>query len=216
MKTNKLLYFVTLLTVVLTWMSCDNLQLQTNYDYQPEALDPHINMTAWEFMNSRPDIFSIMIDAVKYAEMEDVYSQTDSVMTYLFINNTGMESYVNARGLVSITSADVNKIRKLLQYHIIKGEYHAYAKKLPVEPIYVKNLLNEEDGLVTIKVNKSSQPSVGSPIANGNVVINETSSNFSSKRISSITSNLMPTNGVIHVFSDFSYYKSNVNDTPAY
>ena len=216
MKTNKLLYFVTLLTVVLTWMSCDTLQLQTNYDYQPEALDPHINMTAWEFMNSRPDIFSIMIDAVKYAEMEDVYSQTDSVMTYLFINNTGMESYVNARGLVSITSADVNKIRKLLQYHIIKGEYHAYAKKLPVEPIYVKNLLNEEDGLVTIKVNKSSQPSVGSPIANGNVVINETSSNFSSKRISSITSNLMPTNGVIHVFSDFSYYKSNVNDTPAY
>lgn len=216
MKTNKLHYFFTLLIVVFAWMSCDNLQLQTNYDYESEALDPHINMTAWEFMNSRPDIFSIMIDAVKYAEMENVYSQTDSVMTYLFINNTGMESYVNARGLASITSADVNKIRKLLQYHIIKGEYHAYAKKLPVEPIYVKNLLNEEDGLLTIKVNKSSQPSVGSPIANGNVVINETSSNFSSKRISSITSNLMPTNGVIHVFSDFSYYKSNVNDTPAY
>jgi hypothetical protein len=197
-------------------MSCDDLQLQTNYDYQPEALDPHINMTAWEFMNSRPDIFSIMIDAVQHAQMEDVYSQTDSLMTYLFINNTGMENYINSRGLVSITGADVTKIRKLLQYHIIKGEYHAYAKKLPVEPIYVKTMLNDEVGLLTIKVNKSSQPSVGSPIANGNIVINETSSNFSSKRISSVTSNLMPTNGVIHVFSDFSYYRSNVNDTPVY
>ena len=120
MKTNKLFSFFTFLIVLFAWMSCDNLELQTNYDYQSEALDPHINMTAWEFMNSRPDIFSIMIDAVKYAGMEDVYSQTDSVMTYLFINNTGMESYVNARGLVSIRSADVNKIKKLLEYHIIK------------------------------------------------------------------------------------------------
>jgi hypothetical protein len=207
--------FFGLMLLAIACISCD-LELQTSYDYQPASLDPHTGLTAWEYMNSRPDVFSILIDAVEYAGMEDYYSQTDSTLTYLLINNQGMENYVASRGLSAITGAGVDKVRKLLQYHIIKGEYHAYNKKLPVEPIYVKTLLEGEDGLLTIKVNKSSQPSVGSPIANGNIVVNETSSNFASKRIGSVTSNILPSNGAIHVFSDFSYYRSDTNDNPIY
>jgi hypothetical protein len=215
MKKNGYKYFI-LWSLIIGFMACDNMELQTNYNYKSETLNPHIDLTAWEYMNSRPDIFSLLINAVEYAGMQDIYAQTDSTLTYLFINNTGMESYLSSRGLSTIAMADVNKIRKLLQYHIINGEYHAYNKKLPVEPIYVKTLLEGEAGLMSLKVNKSSQPSVGSPIANGNIVVNETGSNFAGKRISSVTSNLMPVNGVIHVFSDFAYYRTNINDTPTY
>lgn len=196
--------------------SCGELELQKDYDYKGQALDPHVYMTAWEFMNSRQDVFSIMKEAVEYAGMQEYYAQTDSLMTYLFINNTGMQAFITSRGGLEIKHVDVELVRKFLQYHIIKGEYHAYHKKLPVEPIYVKTMLKGEPGLLTIKVNKSSTNSIGSPIANGNIVINETDSNFKSKRISSVTSNILPTNGVVHVFSDYAYYRKDANYVPAY
>lgn len=205
-----------LFAFALVYSSCDKLELQKDYDYKGQPLDPHVDMTAWEFMNSRPDVFSIMKEAVEYAGMEEYYSQTDSLMTYLFVNDTGMQTFITSRGGLEITHVDVEVVKNFLRYHMIRGEYHAYNKKLPVEPIYVKTMLKGEDGLLTIKVNKSSTNSVGSPIANGNIVVNETASNFRSKRISSVTSNIMPVNGVIHVFSDYAYYRKDANYTPAF
>lgn len=205
-----------LFAFALVYSSCEKLELQKDYDYKGQPLDPHVNMTAWEFMNSRPDVFSIMKEAVEYAGMEEYYSQTDSLMTYLFVNDTGMQTFITSRGGLEITHVDVEVVKNFLRYHMIRGEYYAYNKKLPVEPIYVKTMLKGEDGLLTIKVNKSSTNSVGSPIANGNIVVNETASNFRSKRISSVTSNIMPVNGVIHVFSDYAYYRKDANYTPAF
>ncbi|MNR32721.1 hypothetical protein D3C85_1503340 [compost metagenome] len=127
-----------------------------------------------------------------------------------------MTAFLTKYGFSSITQIDVQKVKKLLQYHIIVGEYHAYDKKLPVEPIYVKTLLAGEDGLLTIKVNKSSANSVGSPITNGNILINLRPSNFLSASISSVTSNILPTNGAIHVFPGFAFYRRDANYTPAF
>jgi len=215
MKIN-LYSLIVLLTIGFFSVSCDKLDLQKDYDYNGEPLDPHVNMTAWEFMNSRPDVFSMMKQAVEYTGMEEYYTQTDSKLTYLFINNDGMKAFAIRHGGLEVTHVPVEKVKKLLQYHIIEGEYHAYNKKLPVEPIYVKNMLEGEDGLMTIKVNKSSASSVGSPIANGNIVINTSTSNFLSASISSVTSNILPTNGVIHVFAGFAYYRKDANYAPAY
>lgn len=195
---------------------CKKLPLQKSYDYGGQALDAHVNMTAWAYMNSRPDVFSTMIAAVNYAGMSAQYEQTDAKYTYLFINNTGMTAFMNKYGFSAITQIDVEKVKKLLQYHIIVGEYHAYDKKLPVEPIYVKTLLPGEDGLLTIKVNKSSANSVGSPITNGNILINLRPSNFLSGSISSVTSNILPTNGAIHVFPGFAFYRRDANYTPVF
>jgi len=207
---------IVMLTFGLFSVSCDKLELQKDYDYKGEPVDPHVNMTAWEFMNSRPDVFSMLKQAVEYTGMEEYYTQTDAKLTYLFINNDGMKAFAIRNGGLEVEHVPVEKVKKLLQYHIIEGEYHAYNKKLPVEPIYVKTMLEGEDGLMTIKVNKSSQSSVGSPIANGNIIVNMNTSNFQSVSISSVTSNILPTNGVIHVFPLFAYYKKDGNYTPAY
>ena len=200
----------------LTFGGCDKLDLQKSYDYEGEALDPHINMTTWAYMQSRPDVFSLMSEAINYAGMKSYYEQMDTKYTYLLINNTGMTAFITKYGFSSINNIDVEKVKKLLLYHIIEGEYHAYDKKLPVEPIYVKTLLAGEDGLLTIKVNKSSANSVGSPITNGNILVNLRPSNFLSASISSVTSNIMPLNGAIHVFSGFAYYKRDANYLPVF
>ena len=201
---------------LLTLTGCKKLALQKSYAYEGEAIDTHVNMTTWQFMQSRPDVFSLMTEAAEYAGMKSVYEQTDAKYTYLLINNTGMTSFITKYGFSSIKNIDAEKVRKLLQYHIIEGEYHAYDKKLPTEPIYVKTLLAGEDGLLTIKVNKSSANSVGSPITNGNIIVNLRPSNFVSASISSVTTNILTTNGAIHVFPAFAYYKRDANYVQAF
>ena len=202
--------------ILLSFAGCKKLPLQKSYDYEGTALDPHINMTAWAYMQSRPDVFSLMKEAVDYAGMSSYYDQKDAKYTYLFINNTGMNAFLVKYGTIAIQGVDVEKVRKMLLYHIIEGEYHAYDKKLPIEPIYVKTMLPGEDGLLTIKVNKSSASSIGSPIANGNIVLNLRPSNFVSTTSSSVTSNILPINGAIHVFPNIAAYKRDANYVTAF
>ena len=210
----KIILAVSLIAALLP--SCSKFGLQKNYKYESSPLDPHIEMTAWEYMNSRDDL-SEMVEAVEYTGMEEYYSQTDSCLTYLFLNNTAIANFRNAHAQVDkISYCDVAEVRRLLLYHIVVGEYHSLNKKLPVQPIYVKTLLDGEWGLMTLKVNKSSSNSIGSPIANGNIVANETSSNFRSKRISSVTSNVMPLNGVVHIFNDYSMFRKTETDVTPY
>ena len=216
MKMKRFIFCSMAAFVLLAMTSCEGFKLQTDYHYTSQPLDPHVNMTAWEYMQSRVDL-SEMVDAVKYAEMEDYYSQTENVVTYLFINNDGMANFRESHAQVQkIEYCDKEQVQRLLLYHMVLGEYHSMNKKLPVEPIYVKTFLEGEWGLMTIKVNKSSSNSIGSPIANGNIVCNETSSNFRSKRISSVTSNILPTNGVIHIFNDYSMFRKTSTDVTPY
>lgn len=196
--------------------SCSGFGLQKDYKYESHTLDPHINMTAWEYMQSREDL-SEMVEAVQFTGMEEYYSQTDSTLTYLFLNNDAIANFRNAHSQAGkISYCDKDQVTRLLLYHIVVGEYHSLDRKLPVQPIYVKTLLEGEWGLMTLKVNKSSSNSIGSPIANGNIVANDTASNFRAKRISSVTSNVMPLNGVVHIFNDYSMFRKTETDVTPY
>ena len=79
---------ITVFTII-TFASCEKLALQKSYDYEGQAIDPHVNMTTWQFMQSRPDVFSLMSEAIEYAGMKSVYEQTDTKYTYLLINIQG-------------------------------------------------------------------------------------------------------------------------------
>lgn len=196
--------------------SCNGFGLQKDYKYESKPLDPHIDMTTWEFINEGylKDSLTIFKEAIVYAGLEEMYQQTGNVYTYLLINNFGMNKFIVAKGVTDIHHIEKEQVARMLQYHTIIGEYHAYNKKLPVEPIYVKTKLEDMEhqdwGMMTIKVNKSSQNSIGQypNISNGNIVINETGSNFKAKRISSVTSNIMPKNGFIHIFNDYSRFST--------
>lgn len=196
--------------------ACKDFQLQTDYKYVSSPLDPHIGMNAWEFMQTREDL-SEMVEAVEYTGMIDYYTQTDRTITYLFLNNTAILAFRNNHAQVDkISYCEKEEVERLLLYHMILGEYHSLKQKLPVEPIYVKTLLEGEWGLMTLKVNKSSTNSIGYPIANGNIVANEKGSNFNSRRSSSIASNIMPTNGVIHIMNDYAMFRKTYTDVTPY
>ncbi len=192
--------------------------LQKDYDYVKTPIDPYVPMTAWEFIQSRPDEFSLMQEAIAHAGMQDLYHQTTRKYTYLLINNQGMISFLGTYGSETAETLDPELIRKMLSYHVIEGDYHAFDKKLPVEPIFVKTLLDGENGLLTIKVSKSQigQATNQDQIINGNINVNDAGSNGSSPEILSVTSNILTLSGPAHVFRKYSYYKRNAAYQPAY
>ena len=213
MRYIKTLSIAALLTAV---VSCQGFKMQTDYQYISSPLDPHVEMNAWEYMQSRADLTE-MVEAVEYTGMQDYYTQTDRYITYLFLDNTAITNFRNAHAQVEkISYCDKDEVSRLLLYHMVLGEYHSLNQKLPVEPIYVKTLLEGEWGLMTLKVNKSSSNSIGYPIANGNIVANEKGSNFNSRRSSSVATNIMPLNGVIHIMNDYAMFRKTYSDVTPY
>lgn len=203
----KILTKLWLVITLFLLVGCDDLPLQKSFDYDGEAIDPYVNMTAMEWLESKGDQFSEMIEAIRYAEMTSYYTQTDTKYTFLVIQNTALKAWANNNGGLVISDLDKTKVQNLLKYHIIKGQYSAYHKETPIEPVFVKNLISGEDGLMTIRCVKSSFPIYGEVVTSGNIMINATRSNAVSPQRGSVTSNIFPTNGVIHVFSDYAYYK---------
>ena len=83
-----------LLAVALT-AACGDMKLQTDADYDHSVLDPHIPMTAWEYFETRTDIFSEFMAAVEYAGMKEYYTQTGREYTFLALTNTAVKAFVS-------------------------------------------------------------------------------------------------------------------------
>lgn len=183
-------------------VGCD-LPLQQDYNYQSSVIDPHVKMTAWDYLQSRTDIFSTLSQAIEYTGLKNYYIQTDTVYTFLALTNTAMQAYMTAQfpGAKLITDCDKQTVKNMLLYHIVDGNYSSYGN-LMVEPMYVLTLLKGEQGLMTMLVRKSPWQADA-----GKIVVNDTGSNGNSPMRLSTTSNILPTNGVIHVFDSYCYYK---------
>jgi len=195
-----------ILLVVFAFASCD-LSLQKDHDYKPETLDPNVYMTAWEYLNTRTDIFSSLIGALELTGLDGYYKQKDNLYTFLTLTNTAMKTYMQnaAPGvteLEDLNEAQLADLVNTLKYHIVDGEYSSYGQ-LPVEPIFVITLLTgEEGGLMTLLVRKNPWQADA-----GKIIVNDTGSNGNSPMRSAVSSNILPTNGVIHVFDNYCYYR---------
>lgn len=89
------LYIAVGLSMAMSLTSCEvfGLDLQEPYDFDSEIgkHDNRVNMSVWDFMNSRTDIFSQMLEAIKYAGIEPEFYQKSNC-TYLLLTNTALSS----------------------------------------------------------------------------------------------------------------------------
>jgi len=213
----RVLYFFMILLVA---TSCDKLDLpmKKNQKYNGKALDPNTNMTAWEFMNSRQDLFSNMIAAIEKVDedldeddptrIKPYYTEIDNNKryTFLLLNNIAF----SATDLNNINS-EVRKenCRNVLRFHIIQGEYNGY-ENLNFTPIFVVTLWNDPRAIMSIKVafgitaNRGSyerieaQDQCGASTARGSI-----SSNYKFK------------NGWGHIFQNKLQYRADLSSTTA-
>jgi len=139
-----IIYLVIALAPVFTFTSCEvfGLDFQDPYDFddQKGLYDNQLKEPAWDFIKSRADIFSDLIAAVEYAEIDtEIFSRPNQ--TLLMVTNKGLTSttasdmsywYMNqiptADPLVTIMplSWDVypkEQVRNLILYHVLKGAY---------------------------------------------------------------------------------------------
>ena len=120
------------------------LKLQKNEDYDGAPIDPYKDVTCWEFMNSRPDLFSKMIQGIEICQMEEYYQTTSKDRTYLLLADKAIANDVNK----ATTPANIESLKNILLFHIIKGSYHGYSN-LAYTPTFVETFY-EGDAMMSI------------------------------------------------------------------
>jgi hypothetical protein len=130
----------------LTFAACD--KLQDGFDYNPSFYDNKVNMSVYDFMKSKPDMFSGMLEAIDYVDkdpnfkdVKEMYTSTGN--TFLLLHNNALINLEDANSFFVVnkilvtdpsspdynkllngtdwTQYDKQKIADLLRYHVMKG-----------------------------------------------------------------------------------------------
>lgn len=129
---------ICLAVTVLSLSSCTlfGLDLLESETFEGKKADNEINMSVWDFIQSRPDIFSVLIDGIKYAEIENLYHEAGN--THILLTNSALSDNDNSfwnRNKITIPGKsepvkgtvweqyDKTVVKELLTYHILKGEW---------------------------------------------------------------------------------------------
>ena len=193
--TMKRIYYILLILLTLV-CSCDKLPLQKTYPYDPQPLDPHQGVTCWEYISSSEDL-AIMKQAIEKCGLVELYAQQKAEYTYLLLDDTAFNSYIFTQlEAGSVADADADKLRDILLFHIIKGEYSSYNGMLGYEPVHVLTLWNSLDAVMTIKLNNDK--TLSSKRQDKVTLMDQCGS---STVIYARTSDLLMTNGPAHILS---------------
>lgn len=198
----------------LTGCELFGLDMQESYEFDYEAGMPSnkVNMSTFDFIESRSDIFSLLYEAIVYAELENEFRQPDA--TYILPTNTAFNSeteadrsYFQTHQLssvdeatgelaayapISMTAYPKEVVREFLLYHIVKGKYtHT---NLPAEPTWYDTFASADTAKVNMYILKDRNP---------NIVFNNFNGHYK-PTIKPRTSNLLSDEGsYIHVLDSW-------------
>ncbi len=177
--------------------------LQDSYDYKPANIDNNVYMDTWDFIESRQDIFSQLSRAITHSEIDpEIYRQTDRRYTYLLLTNTafgGATGLLATYGASSVEQMDKAVMRDILLYHTVNGYYHGLGT-LSFDAVNVITLWDSPDAIMTMKLNNRNSLEQYSRL-----VVNDLAG--SSTAVTATVSNILTTNGAVHVFDKPLIYK---------
>lgn len=165
-------------------VSCE---IQPDYEYEYGNPGGKVNMTAWEFIQAT-DSLSLMEQAIVATGLQSLYSET-TVRTFIVPRNSAFRAYMKTNSYPNISAIPVGTLETVLKYHIVKARViFTDPELLPSNnPIAYPT---ESGSVMYLSHNTSYQG-----------VINQ----GTKKSWTMITSNIEPTNGVIHVTADVVY-----------
>jgi len=172
-------------------------EIQEDFTYQPSGVDGKLGVSALEYIQSN-DSLSILEEAITYAGLQDLYSAADP-RTFVIPNNRAFRTYLRSNAYTSVSDVPLPILRNLLRYHIVN------ARVIFTDP----------------ELMPANRP-IAYPTENGQVMYLSHTSTFvglinegTSIQWQITTSNLEPTNGVIHVVNAVVYYAVPTGDTNA-
>lgn len=186
--------FLISLSAALLLSGC--LGIPEDYDYVPADKSNIVDMTAWDFIKSRPDVFSEFTTVIRKSGIDTtLYYSSTTKYTYLLLNNSAMGILNSILG--SITASNKVRWQNLLKYHIIDGYYHGLGV-LDFDPTPVVTLWRSQDAYMTLQLENKNSFNYSRLIVNG---LDPVWSGLTSSLKYAVTSNLMCTNSVCHVLS---------------
>lgn len=163
-------------------------EIQESFKYEPSNSDGKLDITAWEFIQSNND-FSQLEKAITLTGLQDVYHQ--QVRTFILPNDKAFDSYLSSSSYASIEDIPLPILRNMLRYHVVKD------RVIFSDPLITRDrpLPYETENGQTMFLSR-----------NNNYIgqINQGTSRQWEIR----TSNLEPTNGVIHVVNHIVYFSA--------
>lgn len=202
--------------IALLVSSCElfGLDYQKPYDFDYDEGIPSnkVNMSTWDFIKSRPDLFSLLEEAVEYVGLEEEFKQ--SGCTYLLPTNPAFnseteadKSYFQLHQLSyfdeelgeevsyapnSMIVYPKEQVKEFLLYHIVKGLYtHT---NLPAEPTWYNTCASADTAMINMYIIKDRNP---------NITFNNFDGHYKSE-IKPRTSNLFSSDGsYIHVIASW-------------
>lgn len=199
--------------------SCElfGLDLQENAEFDDTQINTSIDMTAWEYIKTNPQDFSVLKEAVEYAGLEDEF-EIDG-RTFLLMNNRalGDDSYSgtyftmnkipnsnydpenpdNGPEFIVPTSWDSypkEQVVNLIKYHILR------------EPVSIKESMDYKIWFPTLAYEEKGDTALVCTewVRDRNCAFRF--NNFVGSRLTNLTpkiSNMKCTNGYIHVFQEW-------------
>lgn len=177
---------------LLPFGSCE---IQEDFEYKYSNPGGKLSINAWEFIQQTESL-SLMEEAIVAAGMQDYYSGSTEY-TFIVPSDDAFSSYLKANKYASLSAIPVPILKNLLLYHIVK------AKVLFSDPA-----INRSNDPITYKT-VNGQPMYLSRSNNYQGIINQ----GSNKSWVITTSNLEPTNGVIHISPAIAYFSAVTGDT---
>lgn len=211
MKRIKLYIYLAMCATVGLLTSCEiaGLSLQTDFKYEYSKLDPHIGITAYEFIKKRSTVdMTQFFYAVEKAEMKAEFEKPGR--TYLLLNDVGCNRFFTNK---KITFQGMSKydLQQWLGQFIVEGVYSSL--DLTLSPQVVKTMPSvyfNQSGTLPPKVRFLSLDPVFNQNMNQYRVLIDFAGTIAERDILkcySLETNIIPSNGgVIHIFDHYPEY----------
>ena len=186
------------------------LQQPYDYDYKVGVPDNRVNLKTMDFIQSRADLFSLLLEAIEYADAASLYTEENA--TYILPTNTAFNSetatdlsYFQTHRILfiengdsifaipsSMTSYPKEQVKEFLLYHTVKGKYTW--SNLSAEPTWYDTFAAADTAKINLYFIKDR---------NTNIAFNYFSGHYKSN-IRPRTSNLLSNEGAyIHVIDSW-------------
>ena len=190
MKSIKKIIFGLYCLATIGLASCNlmGLDLQKDYDYTSTPTKLTMDMTAYQFIESRKNIdMSLLYEAINRVQYKDSFEIQNR--TYIILNDIAFSNFMTYQKYAGLKYIPNSELIKLLNKYIIQGKYLSLS--LTTTPVKVdtsdKNVkLSLSLEAVTIDSQNKYQ-----------VLVKVWGSTGNAQRV--VTSNLQPTNGIMHV-----------------
>lgn len=188
-SSKKIIYgFCYLVVVGLTSCNLMGLDLQQDYDYKSTPTKLTMDMTAYQFIESRKNIdMSLLYEAINRVQYKDTFETKNR--TYIILNDIAFSNHLTYQKYAGLVNMPNSEIIKLLNKHIIKGLYHSLS--LTTTPVRVATLDT------TIFISICLEAATIDSQNKYQVLVKRWGTTGNGQRI--VTSNLQPTNGIMHV-----------------